>query len=125
MRGGQQVAPRSPQKPRLSRDGSPRKPDPRNPGARARHRLPCEDPVMPLLARPSLFRRAPLERRKVVYIQYTNPGAFPPLEHSSRILADEGWQVLFLGTGHDGAEKLCFPPHPNITVRKLAFCGPG
>ena len=33
--------------------------------------------------------------KRVVYVQYTNPAAYPPLEHSSRILADAGWQVLF------------------------------
>jgi hypothetical protein len=34
---------------------------------------------------------------KILYLQYTNPAAYPPLEHNSRILANEGWQVLFLG----------------------------
>ncbi|WP_424099161.1 glycosyltransferase [Moorena producens] len=62
---------------------------------------------------------------RILYIQYTNPSGYPPLEHSSRILADEGWQVIFLGTGVLGASNLSFPPHPNITVRQLSFCLPG
>jgi MFS family permease len=33
---------------------------------------------------------------RVLYIQYTNPAGYPPLQHSSRILASAGWQVLFL-----------------------------
>jgi hypothetical protein len=33
---------------------------------------------------------------KTLYLQYTNPAGYPPLEPSSRILANEGWQVLFL-----------------------------
>src|SRR5437762_714731 len=62
---------------------------------------------------------------RIVYIQYTNPAAYPPLEHSSRILANDGWKVLFLGTGAFGAGPLRFPPHSNVTVRQLPFCQPG
>jgi glycosyltransferase involved in cell wall biosynthesis len=62
---------------------------------------------------------------KILYIQYTNPAGYPPLEHSSRILADRGWQVKFLGTGAHGADALEFPVHPNITVRRWKFQQPG
>jgi hypothetical protein len=43
--------------------------------------------------------------KRVLYIQYTNPAGYPPLEHSSRILADAGWReklhhlLLSLGPG--------------------------
>lgn len=57
--------------------------------------------------------------KRILYIQYTNPAGYPPLEHSSRILADAGWQVLFLGTGALGAAALRFPPHSNVRVRLL------
>ncbi len=63
--------------------------------------------------------------RRVAYIQYTNPAAFPPLEHSSKIFAREGWQVLFLGTGGLGTDALKFPTHPAIAVRQLPFCPGG
>jgi len=63
--------------------------------------------------------------RRVLYIQYTNPAGYPPLEHSSRILADHGWQVTFLGTGAQGAQALRFPPHPRIAVRLMPFQAPG
>jgi glycosyltransferase involved in cell wall biosynthesis len=63
--------------------------------------------------------------KRILYIQYTNPAGYPPLEHSSRILADDGWQVLFLGTGALGANALRFPPHPNIRVNCLDFHPPG
>jgi glycosyltransferase involved in cell wall biosynthesis len=63
--------------------------------------------------------------KRILYIQYTNPGGYPPLEHSSKILADAGWQVLFLGTGASGADSLQFPPHDRITVRRMAFQQPG
>src|SRR5206468_3565164 len=63
--------------------------------------------------------------RRILYVQYTNPAGYPPLEHSSRILADAGWQVLFLGTGAHGANTLRFPSHPNIAVRQMPFCAAG
>jgi glycosyltransferase involved in cell wall biosynthesis len=63
--------------------------------------------------------------KRVLYLQYTNPAGYPPLQHSSRMLADAGWDVLFLGTGAHGARTLEFPSHPRITVRKLSFCPAG
>jgi glycosyltransferase involved in cell wall biosynthesis len=62
---------------------------------------------------------------KILYVQYANPGVYPPLEHSSRILGDNGWQVLVLGIGSSGTEVLRFPPHPRIQVRLLRYCPPG
>jgi glycosyltransferase involved in cell wall biosynthesis len=59
--------------------------------------------------------------KRIVYVQYTNPAAYPPLEHSSGILAESGWKVLFLGTGALGANKLQFPERENIRVRQMAF----
>ncbi len=59
--------------------------------------------------------------QRILYVQYTNPAGYPPLEHSSRIFANHGWQVLFLGTGTHGTDVLEFPPHPNIEVRKWRF----
>lgn len=65
-------------------------------------------------------------RKRILYVQYTNPGAYPPLEHSSRILADAGWLVQFSGTGAQGAaDELAFPPHSNIAVRLRQFQPPG
>ena len=68
-------------------------------------------------------KQQPLKR--ILYIQYTNPAGYPPLEHSSRILANDGWEVMFLGTGAAGANALKFPPHPQITVYQIPFCRPG
>ena len=41
----------------------------------------------------------PKVTRRILYIQFTDPAVYPPLEHSSRLLADRGWEVLILGTG--------------------------
>jgi hypothetical protein len=32
--------------------------------------------------------------KRVLYLQYTNPAGYPPLEHSSGILADSGWDAF-------------------------------
>src|SRR5207302_2869490 len=50
---------------------------------------------------------------------------YPPLEHSSHVLAEAGWRVLFLGTGALGADALRFPAHHNIQVKQLPYCAPG
>ncbi|MGH7969844.1 MAG: glycosyltransferase family protein [Limisphaerales bacterium] len=55
---------------------------------------------------------------RILYIQYTNPAGYPPLQHSSRLLARAGWDVLFLGTSAPGTASLEMPPHPRITVRR-------
>jgi glycosyltransferase involved in cell wall biosynthesis len=60
-----------------------------------------------------------------VYVQYTNPAAYPPLIHSSRILASRGWQVLFLGTGSQGSGALRLENGPSIRVAQLPFARPG
>ncbi len=60
-----------------------------------------------------------------MYVQYTNPAAYPPLIHSSRILASRGWQVLFLGTGSDGSAALRFADSDSIRIAQLPFSPPG
>ena len=49
--------------------------------------------------------------RRALFIQFTDPAGYPPLEHSSRILAREGWSVRFVGLR---AGTLELPPHPRI-----------
>jgi glycosyltransferase involved in cell wall biosynthesis len=62
---------------------------------------------------------------KILYIQYANPAAFPPIEYSSRILADCGWKVRFIGVHSHGSELLSFPKHPNIETEILSQTKPG
>ena len=63
---------------------------------------------------------------RILYLQYTNPAGYPPLEHSSRFLADAGWCVRFLGTcAQGGANRMQFPPHTNIEVRLWPYYRPG
>jgi glycosyltransferase involved in cell wall biosynthesis len=59
--------------------------------------------------------------RSILFVQYADPSAYPPLEHSSRLLANRGWNVDFLGTGARGIDNLRFPIHPRIRIKKLRF----
>jgi len=60
--------------------------------------------------------------RKALFVQYTNPAMYPPLEHSSNILAENGWQIEFLGSGSLGeSQQLELPTHPNIRVHQLPY----
>ena len=77
--------------------------------------------MLPVFGAPSTNIRT-LEPR-ILYVQYANPAELPPLEHSSRILADKGWNVLFLGI--DGTEGLTFDPHPRIRLKRMEYCKPG
>jgi len=63
--------------------------------------------------------------KRVLYVQYTNPAVYPPLLHSACILADQGWQIRFLGTGAHGADDLQIPPHKNIAISKIGFMSAG
>src|SRR5580765_6909970 len=57
---------------------------------------------------------------RVLYVQYTNPGAYPPIHHSARMLADAGFDVLMLGTVRDGS-PLTVPAHDRIRVELMRF----
>jgi len=58
-------------------------------------------------------------KRRIIFVQYTNPGAYPPLQHSSRILAEAGWEVWFVGAESFGSRLLHLPPHPSIRVTQI------
>jgi glycosyltransferase involved in cell wall biosynthesis len=64
--------------------------------------------------------------KRILYLQFTNPAGYPPLEHGSRMLADRGWSVTFLGAGAFGeAGRLRFPGHPRIRVKKMPYAHGG
>jgi glycosyltransferase involved in cell wall biosynthesis len=65
-------------------------------------------------------------RPRILYCQYTNPAAYPPLEHGARILAREGWDVVFLGIGAFGrADGLTLLPSPGVVAYRLPYRPPG
>jgi glycosyltransferase involved in cell wall biosynthesis len=54
----------------------------------------------------------------VLYVQYTDPAGYPPLEHSARLLAARGWDVLALGI-RDPQQPVSLPAHPRIRLKML------
>jgi len=63
--------------------------------------------------------------RKILYLQYTNPGGYPPLEHSSRLLARAGWDVEFCGIASRSKISLEFAPFPRVQQRFMRYQAPG
>lgn len=53
---------------------------------------------------------------RVMYVQFTNPGAYPPLEHSSAILAEAGAEVHVIGTTAEATAALGWPERPGVRV---------
>ena len=67
-----------------------------------------------------------MKKRKILYIQYTNPGGYPPLGHSSELLATASWKVLFWGTHSFGENDLIrFKILSNRRVYLLPYCSRG
>lgn len=64
-------------------------------------------------------------RRRILYIQYAPSGGFPPLMHSSRMLAERGWEVKFVCAGSYGTEGLDIEPTAGISVSQLPNAGSG
>jgi glycosyltransferase involved in cell wall biosynthesis len=56
--------------------------------------------------------------RRVLFVQVTNPGAYPPLIHASTLMADAGWEVTFL-SAPTARNRLAVPSHPRVTVRAI------
>jgi len=52
---------------------------------------------------------------RVLYVQYTNPGGYPPIEHGAHELADAGFDVVMLGLDNHGG-ALALKPHRRIRV---------
>lgn len=90
------------------------------------HRRPYKRYVIETSADVAAIRIRPAaELKRVLYIQYTNPGGYPPLEYSARILARSGWEVEFLGLKGRCAITLDFAPHPRLSVKRMLYQSPG
>lgn len=51
---------------------------------------------------------------RILYVQYTNPAAYPNLAQGATQLADAGADVLFLGVDSDAVRAFTLAPHPRI-----------
>jgi glycosyltransferase involved in cell wall biosynthesis len=56
--------------------------------------------------------------RRILFIQATDPGAYPPLIHASTLMANAGWDVTFLAAPIAGIQ-LAIPSHRRVTVRAV------
>jgi hypothetical protein len=54
---------------------------------------------------------------RVLYVQYTNPGAYPPLVRGARMLVESGAEVLMLGTRVRDTDALNIQSGNRMTVR--------
>lgn len=90
----------------------------------AHYRRPGRRYVLHALPGGGLEARQAGPSPRVLFAQYFNPGGYPPLEHASRILARQGWEVIFQGIWNEGT-RLDLAPHPRVKVRRLPVCGPG
>ncbi len=64
--------------------------------------------------------------KKVVYLQFTNPGIYPPLIHSSGFFLNAGWKVLFMGIfSHGESCTLAMPERKGCEVQLLRWVDPG
>jgi glycosyltransferase involved in cell wall biosynthesis len=61
---------------------------------------------------------------RILYVQFTNPAAYPPLEHSATILAESGCDIVLLGLDTLGTDMV-FVSSPGICVRLLRRQKPG
>ncbi len=59
-----------------------------------------------------------------MYVQYTDPAAYPPLEHGACLLAEAGCAVHLAGIDLT-AGGIGFEAHPNVSVSLMPAQGPG
>jgi glycosyltransferase involved in cell wall biosynthesis len=61
--------------------------------------------------------------QRILYIQFADPAAYPPIEHSANILASSGWDVVMLGTQAFSKNAFSLELHPNTRVKNLPSRG--
>lgn len=59
---------------------------------------------------------------EILYIQFTNPTAYPPLEHGALILQKRGWSIRFLGVRWPGSGNFSF--HDALAECLELLCAP-
>ena len=59
-----------------------------------------------------------LRQPRVLFLQATEPAAYPPLMHASMLMAEAGWEVTFLSAPVAG-QPLALPSHPRVKVQAI------
>jgi glycosyltransferase involved in cell wall biosynthesis len=60
-------------------------------------------------------------RRRILYVQFSGPAAYPPIEHSSSILAERGWDVTILCIDAFAVPNLELSAHPRVRTVMLSL----
>jgi len=66
-----------------------------------------------------------MKLRRILFVQYSDPALYPPLEHSSGIFVERGWAVVFLGTGTALNHNLHLPSSPGVRVERIQLAQEG
>lgn len=64
-------------------------------------------------------------KRTILYAQYANSAAYPPVLHSAALFANAGWTVTVLHIADSATATLTIPQQPNISVRQLPYVARG
>jgi glycosyltransferase involved in cell wall biosynthesis len=62
---------------------------------------------------------------KILYVQYPNPAAYPPLVHSAGLLAEAGCSVKMIGCATLNSEAMRIDPQSGVSVNLLRYNPPG
>jgi len=54
--------------------------------------------------------------KRVLFLQCTNAGAYPPICNAAHLLADRGWTVEILSSPNIGTASIVVPPHKNLRL---------
>lgn len=76
-----------------------------------------------MIVKKQSFLKTPM--RRALFIQYTNPAGYPPLQHAMAALLDAGWHVHCLAANHPSATPLRLPTHANLRVDITQRPSPG
>ena len=60
-----------------------------------------------------------MSHRRILYVQYADPAAYPPLEHSSHLFADRAWEVMLFGLDNASTANIELPVHPKIRLKRI------
>ena len=66
-----------------------------------------------------------MTRPKVLFVQYAQPAALPPVERAAHVLQEDGWAVRVLGVRGDGTDALADSAFRGIDVRRISRRGTG
>jgi glycosyltransferase involved in cell wall biosynthesis len=61
----------------------------------------------------------PKPHRRVLFVQITEAGGYPPIINASRVMALAGWEVMILNAPIAG-HNLRVPPHPRISMQSIS-----